>query len=82
MSKKSDKKKLKEKDKKALKNKEQSSKKKVSAEERSEMIATAAYYIAERHGFTPGMSASDWAAAEQEIDQLLGRKKKKKKHKG
>ena len=81
MSKKSDKKAHKEKDKKALKNKGKSSKKQVSPEQRREMIATAAYYIAERHGFTPGNSDSDWAAAEKEIDHILG-KKKKKKHKG
>jgi len=59
----------------------------VSPEQRQEMIATAAYFIAQRHGFTPGESDADWQAAEKEIDALLiggtqqgkGSKKKKKK---
>ena len=51
----------------------------VSPEQRLEMVATAAYYIAERHGFTPGESAADWQAAEAEIDLLLKQDKKKKK---
>ncbi|MEJ2692581.1 MAG: DUF2934 domain-containing protein [Candidatus Thiodiazotropha sp.] len=46
------------------------------------MITTAAYYIAERHGFTPGRSQSDWRKAEKEIDSLLQGKDKKKKRKG
>ncbi len=58
----------------------------VTAEQRQEMIATAAYFIAQRHGFTPGESEADWRAAESEIDSLLkentkqrkGSKKKKK----
>jgi hypothetical protein len=43
----------------------------VTPDQRIEMIATAAYYIAERHGFTPGMSEADWRAAERQIDALL-----------
>ena len=43
----------------------------VSAEKRLEMIATAAYYIAERHGFTPGREASDWQIAERQIDAMI-----------
>jgi hypothetical protein len=46
---------------------------KVSPGQRIEMIATAAYYIAERHGFTPGMSEVDWQAAERQIDAMLDR---------
>jgi len=53
----------------------------ITAEQRREMITTAAYYIAERHGFTPGKSQSDWQEAEQEIDRLLKGKGKKKKRK-
>ncbi|MEJ2452610.1 MAG: DUF2934 domain-containing protein [Candidatus Thiodiazotropha sp.] len=45
------------------------------------MISTAAYYIAERRGFTPGDSAADWRAAEAEIELLLKPEKKKKKRK-
>ncbi|MEJ2592762.1 MAG: DUF2934 domain-containing protein [Candidatus Thiodiazotropha sp.] len=42
-----------------------------SPEQRLEMIAKAAYYIAERHGFTPGMEDSDWQTAERQIDDML-----------
>ena len=42
------------------------------------MIATAAYYIAERHGFTAGESDADWRAAEKEIDEALKKLRKKK----
>ncbi len=51
---------------------------KVSTQERAEMVATAAYYIAEGHGFTPGQAEADWKAAEKEIDQTLKGKKKRK----
>ena len=43
----------------------------ISPEKRLEMIATAAYYIAERHGFTPGREASDWQMAERQINAML-----------
>lgn len=43
----------------------------VSAEERYRMIATAAYYRAERRGFAPGGELEDWYAAEVEIDRRL-----------
>jgi hypothetical protein len=47
----------------------------ITAEERWNMIATAAYYRAEKRGFVGGDSAEDWAAAEAEVDaQLAGRK--------
>ncbi len=89
MSKKSEKKKLKEekKDKKALKKQAKQAKhskpdkSQVSPEQRTEMIATAAYYIAERRGFTPGDLEADWRAAETEIDLLLKPEKKKKQKK-
>jgi hypothetical protein len=35
------------------------------------MIAEAAYFRAERHGFTPGHELEDWLAAEQEVDARL-----------
>jgi hypothetical protein len=35
------------------------------------MIATAAYYRAERRGFAPGGEVEDWLAAEREIDESL-----------
>ncbi|RLW54596.1 MAG: hypothetical protein B6D76_06760 [gamma proteobacterium symbiont of Stewartia floridana] len=38
---------------------------------RYQMIETAAYYIAEKHGFDPRKSVEDWAQAEQEIDTML-----------
>jgi hypothetical protein len=35
---------------------------------REALIATAAYYRAERRGFVPGYEQEDWLAAEREID--------------
>lgn len=43
----------------------------VPYEQRRNYIEVAAYFIAERHGFTPGRELTDWAAAEAEIDRLL-----------
>lgn len=43
----------------------------VSAAEREEMIAVAAYFLAERRGFAPGGAASDWFQAEAQIDTML-----------
>lgn len=37
------------------------------AEDRREMIATAAYFRAERRGFEPGHELEDWYAAEHDI---------------
>jgi hypothetical protein len=45
-----------------------SAKEKVSAEERYQMVAMAAYFIAERRGFLTGYEHDDWLLAEQEID--------------
>lgn len=40
-------------------------------EHRQEMIAIAAYYLAERRGFSPGGAESDWFSAERMIDNML-----------
>jgi hypothetical protein len=45
----------------------------VTEEERRRMISEAAYYRAERRGFTGGNSLDDWFAAESEIDAKLAR---------
>ena len=45
----------------------------VDAELRHQMIATAAYFIAEQRGFVPGHEAQDWYAAEAAIDKELTR---------
>ena len=39
------------------------------------MIREAAYYKAENRGFAPGNEADDWADAEAEIDDFIGRAK-------
>jgi hypothetical protein len=41
------------------------------AEARRRMIAEAAYYAAEKRGFTPGGDVEDWLCAEAEIDRQL-----------
>ncbi|HKU46213.1 MAG TPA: DUF2934 domain-containing protein [Burkholderiales bacterium] len=38
-----------------------------SAKEVYEMIREAAYYRAEKRGFSPGLEAEDWRAAEAEV---------------
>jgi hypothetical protein len=43
-------------------------------EERRHWILEAAYYRAERRGFTPGYELEDWLAAEAEIDGSLRNK--------
>lgn len=45
-----------------------------TAEERYRMIAEAAYYRAERHGFS-GDPVRDWIEAEHDIEMILGGKK-------
>lgn len=42
----------------------------VTSENRLQMIETAAYYIAEKHGFN-GPSTDHWLAAEKQIDSQL-----------
>ena len=44
---------------------------KLTPEERYRIVETAAYYIAERHGFKGG-SDEHWAAAELEVAVILG----------
>jgi Protein of unknown function (DUF2934) len=43
----------------------------VAPDERSRMIAEAAYYAAERRGFEPGYELEDWLAAEAEVARDL-----------
>lgn len=43
----------------------------VTPDQRRYYVEVAAYYIAERRGFHGGSQLSDWAQAEQEIEQLL-----------
>ena len=43
----------------------------ISAKERYQMIAEAAYFRAEKRGFTGGSIEEDWIEAEAEIDKLL-----------
>lgn len=38
---------------------------------REQMIAEAAYFRAERRGFTPGNEMSDWLEAEADVEHLL-----------
>ena len=45
----------------------------VTAEERRQLIAAAAYYRAETRGFEPGHEDEDWLLAEREIDTILDR---------
>jgi len=44
----------------------------LSSEQRSHYVAVAAFYIAERRGFTLGNPVEDWLAAEAEVDRLMG----------
>lgn len=43
----------------------------ITVEQRNSMIAEAAYYIAEKHGFAPGLSEFCWLEAEKQIDSEL-----------
>lgn len=43
----------------------------ISPEQRRRHVELAAYFMAERHGFTPGREHEDWVAAEAEIDRML-----------
>ena len=42
-----------------------------TAAERDDMIAIAAYFLAERRGFVPGGADDDWLRAERQIDGML-----------
>lgn len=46
----------------------------ITARDRNAMIATAAYYRAERRRFASGFELEDWIAAEAEVDALLLRR--------
>ncbi len=46
------------------------SKKKISPEERMEMIRTAAYYLAQKRGHEGSYELDDWIEAEKEIDTI------------
>jgi hypothetical protein len=43
----------------------------IDPDQRRQMIATAAYYRAERRGFNGGDPNTDWYAAEKEVSQML-----------
>lgn len=45
------------------------------SESREARIAEAAYWRAERRGFTPGNELEDWLSAEKDIDEQPGRAK-------
>ena len=45
----------------------------VDPELRHEMVATAAYYLAEQRGFAPGHEAEDWRRAEAAVEKELPR---------
>ncbi len=42
-------------------------------EARWQLIAEAAYRLAESRGFAPGHELEDWLAAEREVDERMGR---------
>ena len=42
------------------------------AAKRNQMIATAAYFRAEKRGFSPNNDLADWFESEREIDRRLG----------
>ena len=44
---------------------------KMVPEQRQQLIARAAYFIAERRGFAPGNELEDWLQAEAEIEACL-----------
>lgn len=43
----------------------------VGPEQRSALIAEAAFFRAEKRGFAPGHETEDWLAAEAEVDATL-----------
>ncbi len=46
--------------------------KELSADERQRMIELAAYHVAERDGFKPGLEQDYWLQGEKQINDLLG----------
>lgn len=57
----------------AVKKKAAASKPSVSNKERYQMIATMAYYRAEKRNFTPGNEMEDWFECEKIIDDMLNK---------
>jgi hypothetical protein len=45
----------------------------LSSEERHEMVAVAAYYLAEKRGFPGSGALDDWVEAERRIDSMIER---------
>lgn len=43
----------------------------LTTEQRNHYVSVAAFYIAERRGFTLGNPMDDWVAAEAEVDRLI-----------
>lgn len=43
-----------------------------SPQSEHQLVATAAYYRAERRGFAPGHEVDDWLAAEQDVNLACG----------
>ncbi|WP_428309985.1 DUF2934 domain-containing protein [Hydrocarboniphaga sp.] len=39
----------------------------ITDDQKADLISEAAYYLAERRGFAPGASMDDWLAAERQI---------------
>jgi len=52
-----------------------SARKPLAESERLLMIAEAAYYLAQKRGFSGGDPVSDWIAAESEIETRLGQER-------
>jgi len=46
----------------------------LSPAERMKMIAEAAYYLAQKRGFSSGNELSDWTAAEKQVDTQLNKR--------
>ena len=46
----------------------------LSPAERMKMIAEAAYFLAQKRGFTGGDQLSDWVAAEQQVDAVVSKR--------
>ena len=44
----------------------------ISAQERQNLVAQAAYFRAEKRGFAPGGELQDWVEAEAEMLRLIG----------
>lgn len=42
--------------------------------ERMKMIAEAAYYLAEKRGFSGGNELTDWVTAEKQVEAILSRR--------